>query len=215
MSRKELSLREEEIVDLGKQGLTNASIGDKFGISVGSVNTHWLRMRLKLVNAGRTDTAARIIEDRAEQGLRDSNVERQELETIISKQERGLIELRAALALLHMAMDQIRSIVWATDRELAIRIIANGEVPATHNGVVWDVGKTVYEIFKTQDKESPAIAAHLAGLDGKETNLQLTGEFSNMTLRVEPLRDEAGAVMGCISVVNMVGDREPVACAGK
>jgi DNA-binding CsgD family transcriptional regulator len=211
MSRTELSLREEGIVELGKQGLSNALIADRLGISVSTINTHWLRMRLKLKNTGQTDAAAQMIEDRAEQGLRDSNVERQELEAIVYEQEHGLIETRAGLALLHLAMDQIRSIVLAMDRKLTICIIANGEVPSTHCGVLWDIGKTVYEIFKTDDKRNPAIAAHLAGLDGKDCSVQLEGEFSNMTLRVSPLKDESGAVMGCISVVNIVGEKESAA----
>ncbi|MHB8637565.1 MAG: helix-turn-helix domain-containing protein [Fimbriimonadaceae bacterium] len=211
MPGRELSAREQEIIDLSAEGLTNEAIGSKMGISVGTVNTYWLRIRLKIGSTGRTDTVARIIKDRAEQGLRDSNIERQELETIIAEQEKGLIDLRAALALLHLAMSQIKSTVWATDRKLLIRIIANGKAPSTHCGVVWDVGKTVYEIFKTKDKANPAVAAHLGGLEGKESNIHLTGEFSNMTLRVEPLRDEAGAVIGCVSVLNIVGDREHAA----
>lgn len=206
MATRELSPREEEIVELCVEGLTNDSIASRLGLSVGTVNTYWLRIRLKVGGTGRTDTVARIINNKAERALRDSNVERQDLADIIAGQERGLVDLRAALALLHLAMDQIKSTVWATDRELAIHIIANGEFPSTHSGVVWDVGKTVYQIFKTEDKTNLAVAAHLAAIEGHETNTRLTGEFANMILRVVPLKDEAGGVMGCISVLNTVGD---------
>ncbi|MHB8636698.1 MAG: helix-turn-helix transcriptional regulator [Fimbriimonadaceae bacterium] len=206
MPTRELSPREEEIVGLCVGGLTNDAIATQLGLSVGTVNTYWLRIRLKVGGTGRTDTVARIIKDRAERALRDSNNERQDLSNIIAAQEQGLVDLRAALALLHLAMDQIKSTVWATDRDLLIHIIANGEFPSTHCGVVWEVGKTVYEIFKTRDKKNPAVAAHLAALDGDESNPRLTGEFDNMILRVLPLRDEAGAVMGCISILNSVGE---------
>ena len=172
MANRELSPREEEIVELCVEGLTNDAIAAKLGISAGTVNTYWLRIRLKVGGTGRTDTVARIIKDQAERALRDSNVERQDLAKIIALQERGLVDLRAALALLHLAMDQIKSTVWATDRDLAIHIIANGEFPSTHSGVVWDVGKTVYEIFKTDDKSNQAVAAHLSGLDGKESSVR-------------------------------------------
>ena len=211
MATRELSPREEEIVGLCVEGLTNDAIASRLGLSVGTVNTYWLRIRLKVGGTGRTDTVARIIKEKSERALRDSNVERQDLATIISNQEQGLVDLRAALALLHMAMDQIKSTVWATDRDLELHIIANGEFPSTHCGVVWEVGKTVYEIFKTQDKNNPAVAAHLAGLEGQTSNTRLTGEFSNMTLRVAPLRDESGAVLGCISVLNTVGEPNPSA----
>jgi hypothetical protein len=110
------------------------------------------------------------------------------------------------LALLHLAMEQIKSAVWATDRDLSIHILANGEFPATHFGVKWEVGKTVYEIFKTKNREDPAVAAHLTALGGKGSEVRLSGAFSNMFLRVQPLSDEFGEVMGCISILNIVGE---------
>jgi DNA-binding CsgD family transcriptional regulator len=206
MTMRTLSPREEEIIELCVEGLTNDAIATKLGLSVGTVNTYWLRIRLKVGGSGRTDTVARVIKERAERALRESNVERQELTEIISHQEHGLVDLRAALALLNLAMEQIKSTVWATDRDLSIHIIANGEFPSTHCGVVWEVGKTVYEIFKSEDTTHPAVAAHLAALQGQEVNARLTGEFANMILRVAPLRDEADSVIGCVSVLNTVGD---------
>jgi DNA-binding CsgD family transcriptional regulator len=202
---RELSPREEEIVELCVEGLTNDAIANRLGLSVGTVNTYWLRIKLKVGGQGRTDTVVRVIRERAEKALREANVERKELLEIVSEKERGVLELRAALALLQMAMDQIKSTVWATDSNLSIHILANGEFPATHFGVRWEVGKTVYEIFKTKDRNDLGVAAHLAGLKGVETEVRLTGEFSNMLLRVLPLKDEAGDVMGCISILNSVG----------
>jgi len=206
MPTRELSPREEQIVELCVEGLTNEAIAHRLGLSVGTVNTYWLRIRLKVGGSGRTDTVVRVIKDRAERALREANVERKGLAEMVAEQERSVLELRAALALLHLAMDQIKSTAWATDTELSIHIIANGEYPSTHCGVVWEVGKTVYEIFKTTDPTHPAVAAHLAAIDGKESEVRLRGEFANMFLRVIPLSDEAGENMGCISILNSVGD---------
>ena len=108
------------------------------------------------------------------------------------------------MALLQLAMDQIKSTAWATDKDLNIHIIANGDFPSTHFGVKWDVGKSVYDIFKTRDPDNSAVAAHLIALAGKENELRLSGEFSNMLLRVVPLKDESDEVMGCISILNHV-----------
>lgn len=206
MAARELSPREEEIVELCVEGLTNDAIAHRLGLSVGTVNTYWLRIKLKVGGLGRTDTVVRVIKERAERALRDANTERQGLIEILAEKERGVLELRAALALLQMAMDQIKSTVWATDKDLAIHIIANGEFPSVHCGVKWEVGKTVYEIFKTADPHNTAVAAHLGALDGRETEVRLTGEFANMHLRVIPLNDEAGDIMGCVSVLNSVGE---------
>ena len=205
MATKILSPREEEIVALCVEGLTNDAIAHKLGLSVGTVNTYWLRIKLKVGGTGRTDTVVRIIKDRAEKALREANVERQGLSDIVAEKERGVLELRAALALLHLAMDQIKSTVWATVRDLVIHIIANGEFPSTHCGVKWDIGKTVYEIFKTKDPANKAVAAHILALSGTEAESRLEGEFANMFLRVVPLKDESGEVMGCISILNTVG----------
>ena len=206
MATRELSHREEEIVELCVEGLTNEAIAHRLGLSVGTVNTYWLRIKLKVGGTGRTDTVVRVIRERAEKALREANVERKGLDEMIAEKERAALELRAALALLHLAMDQIKSTVWATDRDLSIHIIANGDFPSTHSGVKWEVGKNVYDIFKSTDPEHPAVAAHLTALGGAETEVRLSGDFSKMFLRVIPLRDESEEVMGCISILNVVGD---------
>lgn len=206
MGSRELSPREEQIVELCTEGLTNEAIAHKLGISVGTVNTYWLRIKLKVGGLGRTDTVVRVIKDRAEKALRDANVERRSLTDMVIEKEKSVLEHRATLALLHLAMEQIKSAVWATDQDLAIHIIANGEFPSTHFGVKWEVGKTVYEIFKTTDPNDLGVAAHLKAMTGEETEVRLDGEFSNMFLRVIPLADdESEQIMGCISILNIVG----------
>lgn len=206
MATRDLSPREEEIVELCVEGLTNDAIAHRLNLSVGTVNTYWLRIKLKVGGSGRTETVVRIIKDRAEKALRAANVERNGLIDLVAAKESHVLELRAALALLHLAMDQIKSTVWATDTELKINVMANGEFPATHFGVTWEIGKTVYDIFKTRDVTDPAIAAHLSALKGTNAEVRLTGEFSNMFLRVIPLHDEAGEILGCISILNTVGE---------
>ncbi len=193
-------------MELCVDGLTNDAIAQRLGLSVGTVNTYWLRIKLKVGGSGRTDTVVKVIKERAERALREENVERKSLLEIVSEKERTMLELRAALALLHLAMDQIMSTVWATDKDLAIHIIANGEFPSTHGGVTWEVGKSVYQIFKSEDVNHPAVSAHLSALVGKASEARLTGEFANMFLRVLPLRDEMGEIMGCISILNTVGE---------
>lgn len=207
MATKELSPREEEIVELCVEGLTNEAIAHRLGLSVGTVNTYWLRIKLKVGGSGRTDTVVKVIRERAEKALRLANSEKIDLTDFISNREKSVLELRAALALLHLAMEQIKSTVWATDLDLVVHIIANGEHPSTHFGVKWEIGKTVYEIFKTKDKDAPAIHAHLEALNGKETEVRLKGEFSNMLLRVQSLKDDNDEILGCISVLNIVENK--------
>ncbi len=208
MVKRELSPREEEIVQLCVEGLTNDAIAHRLSISVGTVNTYWLRIKLKVGGLGKTDTVVRVVKERAEKALRDANVERANLVEMVAEKEKGLLDLRSTLALLHLAMDQIKSTVWATDTDLVIYSLANGEFPSTHFGVCWEVGKTVYEIFKTESKVYPAIAAHLGALKGHETGVNLTGEFEGMFLRVLPLTEDNGEIIGTIAIINTVSHQD-------
>jgi DNA-binding CsgD family transcriptional regulator len=206
MAVKKLSPREEEILELCIQGLTNDSIAHKLALSIATVNTYWLRIRMKVGGNARTDTVARIIKDRSEKALREANVERSDLSAMLMQKEQDLLDLRATVTLLTLAMDQIKSTVWATDEKLTIEIIANGEYPSTNFGVVWQAGKTIQEIFKTTDVNDPAIAAHLKALQGEESVQRLTGEFASLSLRVTPLRDETDSckIIGCVGVLNQM-----------
>ena len=204
MVTRVLSRREEDIVQLCIDGFSNNGIAKELGLSVGTVNTYWLRIKLKLGSAGRTDTVAKIIKDRAERALIEANVERIEISKLIAEKEQEANECRALLALLKLAMDQIKSTAWAADMDLNIQYTSNCELPSTHSEVTSHVGKSVYDIFGTKDPNNTAVAAHLMALAGNESNLRLSGEFSNMFLRVIPLRDDFGEVMGCISILNHV-----------
>ncbi|MBI5708135.1 MAG: response regulator transcription factor [Armatimonadetes bacterium] len=206
MSNIQLSPRESEIVELATKGYTNEGIAHTLGVSIGTVNTYWLRIRLKAGGVGRTDSVAKVISDRAELALRAANVDREGLAEHIAKREHDLLELRASLGLLELAMEQIQSTVWATDLKLRISMIANGVMPKEHFGVLWEVGKTVYEIFKSEDPNHPPIAMHLSALKGKESTVRLEGEFSKMILKALPLRDESHEIMGCIGIMNYVGE---------
>ena len=173
-----------EIVQLCVEGLTNDGIANRLGLSVGTVNTYWLRIKLKAGGLGRTDVVANIIKERAERVLEVERVDWEGLESILGKRailegvadkERAL-EARTMLALLHLAMERSESTVWATSRDLTIHLVANGELPTSRSGVKWQEGKTIYEVFKTENKAHPAVAAHLAALEGSESELRLSGE---------------------------------------
>lgn len=147
-----------------------------------------------------------MIKDRADRALRAANIDRESLADLIADREQSLLGLRAELALLQLALEQIKSAVWATDDKLMLYMVANGEMPTMHGGVYWEAGKTVYQIFKSEDPEYPPIAAHLKALNGEETALRLEDEFKNMLLRAIPLKEESSEIIGCIGIMNYVGE---------
>ena len=201
MASTELSPREEEIVALCVEGLNNEEIADHLGLSVGTINSYWMRIKLKVGGSGRTDTVVRIVKDKIERDLRDCNEEREFLAKTVAAHEQNT---GVALALLNRAMDQFESAAWATDKDLSIRVVANGEFLSKYFGARWEVGKTVPEMFKAKDPEHTALVCHFRALQGEDCNTRLGGEFANNTLRVSPMTDESGQITGCISILHTV-----------
>ncbi len=206
MSTHELSPREAEIVELAIQGLTNDAIAHKLELAVGTVNTYWLRIRMKVGGIGRTDSVAIVIKERAAKALDVAKVDQENLVQHMVDREHSLMELRASKALIELAMEKIKSAVWATDKELSLHIIANEGMPTMYCGLVWETGKTVYELFKSEDPKYPPIAAHLRALAGKESTVRLEGDLCNMILKTLPLRDEEHTIIGTIGIMNYVGE---------
>lgn len=209
MPKDDLSPREAEIVELSAEGLTNEAIADRLGLSIGTVNTYWLRIKLKTGGVGRTDAVVRIYRKRHELALMEERVDWEGLAQILEKREvldvvaekaRG-VELRTRLAMLQLAMDYTHSTAWATDQDLCIHLITNENLPSVRSGVKWEEGKSLYDVFKTTDKTHPAIAAHLGALAGSPSEQRLSGEFAEMFLRVVPVADEFGEVICCISIL--------------
>lgn len=204
MKTRELSPREAEIVGLCIEGLTNEAIALQLGLSLGTVNTYWVRIKLKVGGLGKTDTVARIIKERAEQALVDADLEVARLAEVAAEKEVCEDDYRTALALLDLATDQVKSTAWATDMDLVVDIVTNA--PTENFGVTWEAGKTVYEFFETADPEHLAVAAHLAALQGEDVEVRLEGKFANMALRVQPLTEDSGHILGCLSILNSVGE---------
>lgn len=205
MPNSKLSPREEEIVDLSLDGFTNEAIAHKLGIRLGTVNTYWLRIKLKVGGQGKADTVGRVIKQRTEAALREAKFAQSGMAATLAERETEIVELRAALALYQLAMDQIKSTVWATDLDLKLYLVANGEFPSSYFGSSWEIGKSVEEIFTSERSAELAIAAHRDAVEGQESYVRLTDEFANVSLRVMPLREDSDAVVGCVAIVSIVG----------
>lgn len=209
MATRALSCREEEIVNLCIEGLTNEAIAQRLNISPGTVNTYWLRIKSKVGGSGRTATVARIIKERADTALEQARREKQRLadlidakSNLIMEMENSVLEFKAALTLLHLMMDRIDATVWATDKNLLIHLIENGELPSNQFGIDWSVGKTVREVFQSIDQGDVAVAAHLAAIEGDAQEVLIECDCSSLLLRVLPLSAESGEKLGCISILN-------------
>jgi DNA-binding CsgD family transcriptional regulator len=209
-----LSPREMEIVELCCEGLTNDAIAYRLGLSVGTVNTYWLRIKLKTGGFGRTDAVVKVVKEQAEQALEAERIDWEGLAKIlvtrgkldaIAQAER-ILEYQTSLALISLALDHLKATVWSTDSDLSIHMVVNGQLPADQLGMKWAEGSSVYDVFNTTDDKHPAVAAHIAALAGTASTQRLSGEFAGTQLKVNPLADDTGEVLLCISILSRIDE---------
>jgi hypothetical protein len=157
---------------------------------------------MKVHGESRTAVVARLINEKARLALRASDIEKAELAQEIAKRQSVILDLNSALALLQLAMEELRSAVWSTDLNLRISVIANGEIPNFHKVMDWEVGKTIHEVFHTTSNDHPAVAAHFSAVNGVDAETAIAVNGDEMVLTVKPLRDEDDSIIGCIGVMS-------------
>jgi len=194
-----LSAREEEIIELSIEGLTNDAIAHRLGISVGTVNTYWMRIRLKVGGAGRTDTVAKILADRAEKNLQEVNL-RHEQQLSQLGENQGNVENSTVVALLRIVASISDSLVWAVDKNLDLCTVELDLIVCEEE----DRHKkrpSIQEFFSDKHSRTLAVQAHQAAVSGTEGLVRLGGELKDMVLRTIPLRNDMSDIIGCIGIL--------------
>lgn len=67
-----LSPREQQLIALAGQGMTDTAIANRLGISEATVNTYWGRIRVKLGPHNRTELVALALKEEFEKKLRET-----------------------------------------------------------------------------------------------------------------------------------------------
>ncbi|MDX2090630.1 MAG: ATP-binding protein [Kofleriaceae bacterium] len=102
---------------------------------------------------------------------------------------------------------QVPVATWATDRELRIthwlgRVEHRLGIPEPTI-----VGMTVQQFARTPDPADPAVLHHLEALRGKSASFRYQLRDRWYEIHVDPLRDEAGVIIGCVAAALDVTDR--------
>jgi PAS domain S-box-containing protein len=107
---------------------------------------------------------------------------------------------------LRLILGQVPGTVWATDRDLRLTYI--------HGHALLDkarserlIGKTVPEVVRSQDPTEPAVAHHLAALSGGRQSFPYLHGSRWFDVLIEPLRNDAGEIIGCVGAAIDVTDR--------
>ncbi len=85
------------------------------------------------------------------------------------------------------------ALVWTVDRELR----ASAGPPGSG---LDDTGTSLFDHYETSDPDHPAIRAHRLALTGESVSYEMEWEERLWEVRIEPLRDAAGAVTACLGV---------------
>jgi PAS domain S-box-containing protein len=144
-------------------------------------------------------------------------VERKRLEVSLraahADLERRVRERTAELArsegLLRHLLAQMPAILWTTDRAFRITFCAGAGLRSLHiDPARVTLGKTIFDYFETDDPNLYPIRAHQRALAGESVYFEMEWQGAVFQANLEPLRDGAGQVTGCIGVTVDVSERK-------
>ncbi|HEX2462505.1 MAG TPA: ATP-binding protein [Vicinamibacterales bacterium] len=107
---------------------------------------------------------------------------------------------------LRLILKQVPGTVWATDRDLRLTYV-RGQTLVDPDRTARLVGRTVGDVVRSEDPTEPAIAHHLAALAGGRQSFPYFHSGQWYDVQVEPLRDDSGAIIGCVGAAINVTDR--------
>lgn len=121
--------------------------------------------------------------------------------------------LRASEARLRLLMRQLPAFLWTTDADLRLDSFAGGGFRRGGIDPRGRVGKTLAEFFGVDDPAFPPLAAHRRALGGDPAEYPLRRDERAYAVRVEPLRDATGTIVGTLGLGVDVTERERAAAA--
>jgi len=112
---------------------------------------------------------------------------------------------------LSVMIEKMPVVLWTTDKELRFTSSMGAGLKALGLRTNEVVGKSLYEYFRTEDQEFPAIAAHRRALEGDPGTFEIEWEKRALEAHVQPFQSNEGEVLGAIGVALDVTDRQRLA----
>lgn len=103
-------------------------------------------------------------------------------------------------AQLRMLIEQMSVVLWTTDRQLRITSNWGSGFIGSKIGLGALVGKTLFDCTGLHDPKATPIAEHYGVLRGISSRFEYRHEGRVLDIRLEPLREGAGEIIGCIGV---------------
>src|SRR6266849_3335208 len=112
----------------------------------------------------------------------------------------------STVARLRLLVEPRPAIVWTTDRDLVfMRGLGSGHA---FFGLRSTPGTSLFDYYGTRDPDALPIRAHRLALGGESVSYEQESQGRTYQTRVEPLRDEARTIIGCIAVAVDITERQ-------
>jgi len=121
--------------------------------------------------------------------------------------------LHAREAQLGLLTRQLPAFLWTTDADLRLTMFAGGGFRRGDIDPRGRVGLTIAEFFGVDDPAFPPLAAHQSALDGEPAGYPLHRDGRDYEVRVEPLRDATGRIIGTLGLGVDVTERAHAAAS--
>jgi diguanylate cyclase (GGDEF)-like protein/PAS domain S-box-containing protein len=109
-------------------------------------------------------------------------------------------------ARLRLLVEPRPALVWTTDCDLVFRPgLGSGNASF---GLRTTPGTSLFDYFGTRDPDALPIRAHRLALSGESVSYEQEWQGRTFQTRVEPLRNEARAIIGCIAVAVDITERQ-------
>jgi diguanylate cyclase (GGDEF)-like protein/PAS domain S-box-containing protein len=101
-------------------------------------------------------------------------------------------------ALLRNVLHQMPAALWTTDRDLRITSNWGSGMHFANVKPGELVGRSIYDFLKLQDAHAATVAQHTVALRGATSRFEFRQHNRDFEIRLEPLRDESGEIVGCV-----------------
>ncbi len=125
------------------------------------------------------------------------------------EQRRRVQELLAEReARLQLVLEQVPAILWTTDRDLRFTSASGAGLRVLGMNSQTLIGKSVADIVKDGDHQAFLLERYRRALDGESQEFEFGFTDRSYSMRLEPLRDPSGQVIGVIGVALDVTERQ-------
>ena len=95
--------------------------------------------------------------------------------------------------------------VWTTDLRMALTFVQGALIRNLKLDPATIVGRTLPDLLLDGREDHPLIQAHITALGGHESTVRVEWGGNLYSARVAPLRDDAGAIVGCVGAQQLIG----------